>query len=162
MHKNLGFTFLELAIFLLIAGSILTVAATAWLVLVQGRQIAAAKNILDDANSCLWHFAIMARRIPTSGYFSHSCTKVDSWGTSLRFVSRSSAMDVNCTRATPGTISVVTEPGQTSGAILWLVVSAGPNKRFDYSWSSGQIDLSHGDDIYVFVSDMEAHSELCK
>lgn len=156
-----GFTLIEFAIFLLVTGLILGIAAGAWSVLVQGRQAAAAKNILNTVNSCLLDYALLAKKIPTSQYYLANCEKIDPWGGSIRFVSWSQGRKLDCSAATPGIFSLQAGPGDVKPAAVWLAVSAGPDKTFNYSPGHSMVDLSSGDDIYVFVSDMEIHKETC-
>ncbi len=156
-----GFTIIELAIFLLITGTILGVAAMAWSVLVEGRQIQAAKNTLKEANNCLMDFTLMAKKIPTGQYFANFCQKTDPWGLELRYLSANQGQKLNCSSALTGTLSITVAPGDTRNSIAWVIISAGPNKQFDYSASSTYIDLSPGDDVHIMSSDMELHHEIC-
>ncbi len=157
-----GFTLIEFALFLVIAGVVLGVAAAAWSVLVQGRQIRAARNMLDETNNCLMDYLILSKRLPTAQYFATSCSKADSWGKSLRFVSGAAGQGINCTAQTPGTLAVRVSSTDLRNNIAWILISAGPNRAFDYSQAGSSLDLSTGDDVYVFVSDLEIHQQACR
>ena len=70
---------------------------------------------------------------------------------------------VNCTAQTPGTLAVRVSSTDIRNNIAWILISAGPNRRFDYTKPGRRIlDLSKGDDVYVFVSDMEIHQQTCR
>ncbi len=157
-----GFTLIEFALFFVIAGMVLGVAAAAWSILAQGRQIQAARNIMDEANNCLMDYLILSKRIPTAQYFANSCSKADSWGKSLRFVSGTAGQGVNCTTQTPGSLAVRLSSTDLRNNIAWILISAGPNSTFDYTQAGSSLDLSTGDDVYVFVSDMEIHQQVCR
>ena len=157
-----GFTLIEFAIFLFIAGTVLGVAAAAWSVLVQGRQIQATRNILDEANNCLMDYLVLSKRIPSTLYFTNSCSKGDPWGNSLRFVTGAAGQGVNCTAQTPGSLTVRLSATDLRNNIAWILISAGPNRAFDYIQSGSSLDLSTGDDVYVFISDMEIHQQTCR
>ena len=157
-----GFTIIEIAIFLFIVGAILSVAAMAWSVLAQGRQVAAAKNILAEVDSCLLDYAIMARKIPDSNYFSSYCSKIDPWGKNLRLVTNAGNNPINCGASTPGTLTVKIDPWTTVSEVAWIVISSGPNRSFDYTLTATTLDISTGDDIYVFESDTGIHEEICE
>ncbi len=153
---------MEFAIFLLLVGVILGVAAVAWSVLVQGRQMQAAKNTLNESNNCLMKYMLMAKKIPTLQYFLDSCKKSDPWGTDLRYISANNNGELNCNAASNGVLTVTVAPGDIKSSIAWIIISAGPDRQFDYSRSSFHVDLSSGDDLYVMASDMEIHNEVCQ
>ncbi len=156
-----GFTLIEVAIFLVIAGAVLSVAALAWNVLAQGRQVAAAKNILTETDNCLVDFTILAKKIPDTTYFSKHCSKTDPWGQELRLISLAEGNPVSCSASTSGTLSLKVDPWHTVDQVVWVVISPGPNRQFDYNLTGTTLDISSGDDIYVFESDMGIHEEIC-
>ncbi len=156
-----GFTFVELAIFLLIVGLILGVAVAAWSVLAQGRQIQAAKNTLKTVNNCLTDYTVMAKKISGTEYFSKFCQKNDPWGLELKYLHAHDTNGMNCSSPLSGTLSVKVAPGDTRNSVAWIVISAGPNRHFDYYMSGTLVDFTSGDDVYIMSSDMEIHNEVC-
>lgn len=59
-----GFTFLELAIVLVIAGVILSIGAASWMTFMEGRRVAKTRSVLQQAKDCLVRRVVFNERYP--------------------------------------------------------------------------------------------------
>ena len=156
-----GFTLLEIGMVLIIAGIIMFVSTGAWTVLLEGKRVSATRNLLNTSNSCLQQYTTLSKRVPTTTFFSKNCMKIDPWGNALHFFSGASAQEINCTTQLSNLKNIKRADGSIIPSVAWIIVSPGPNKKLDLVSSTNMWDLSKGDDIYVFVTDMELHQKVC-
>ncbi len=156
-----GFTLIELGFVLIVIGLILFMSSGAWTVLIEGRKISATKSSLKTSNNCLLNYTSLSKRIPSSFFYKKNCIGTDAWGNSLYFFSIAQSQEINCNNPLKKIKDLKGSDNEIRPSIVWILVSAGPNKKLDLISLPKLWDLSKGDDLYVFVTDMELHQEVC-
>ncbi len=79
---NRGFTFIEVAIVLIIAGIIISVGAASWLTFMEGRRVAKTRSVLQQAKDCLVRRVVFNERYPREEDFTDCLDEAgsDGWG----------------------------------------------------------------------------------
>jgi prepilin-type N-terminal cleavage/methylation domain-containing protein len=81
-----GFTFIEVAIVLIIAGIILSIGAASWITFMEGRRVAKTRSVLQQAKDCLVKRVVFNERYPRTEDFD-SCmnaTGKDGWNQGIK------------------------------------------------------------------------------
>ncbi|MDD2219426.1 MAG: prepilin-type N-terminal cleavage/methylation domain-containing protein [Desulfoplanes sp.] len=143
-----GFTFIEMAIVLIIVGVILSIGAASWITFMEGRRVAKTRSVLQQAKDCLVKRVVFNERYPRTEDFGAciNATGKDGWnrdikclvgvnstGTTLDgtdFVVTDDARNQNATVLNYDTVQVITVQGnQTS--VAFVLYSLGDNGLAD-------------------------------
>ena len=155
--RSRGFTLVEIAFVLVIAGLMLGMATIAWKAMRESRQMEAARSHLDMANNCLLRYALHSGKVPPhSPYYTDSCEAKDAWGVKIQYEKPPPADSAQSIDATLSVLTLRNDSGD-HGGVAWILISFGPNRQQDYVRSGAVCDFTSGDDIYAFVTANELY-----
>ena len=116
-HKTThGFTFIEVAVVLIIAGIILSIGAASWVTFLEGRRVAKTRSVLQEAKDCLVRRVVFNERYPRTEDFEACLDESgsDGWGREIKGL-----VGVNSSDATlDGTDFVVTDNVRNQTAVV--------------------------------------------
>lgn len=144
-----GFTLIELAVVLVVAGFLLAVGLASWTTVVEVRRIAKAKSQLLQMRDCLLQASLRHEYYPSDADVARcqDHTRPDPWGTQIRFVRgqtpSTTPLDANFTAVTDlahgqtmtlpsPTITLMTPEGNRT-SIAFALVSLGKDKTADHA-----------------------------
>jgi prepilin-type N-terminal cleavage/methylation domain-containing protein len=144
-----GFTLIELAVVLVVAGFLLAVGLASWTTVVEVRRIAKAKSQLLQMRDCLLQASLRHEYYPSDADVARcqDHTGPDPWGTQIRFVRgrnpSNTLLDANFTAVTdlargqtmtlPSSTITLTTPEGNRTSIAFALVSLGKDKQADHT-----------------------------
>ena len=157
-EKAGGFTFLELAIVLIVVGVILSIGAASWITFMEGRRAVKTRSVLQQAKDCLVRRVVFNERYPREDDFDDCMGESgkDGWSretawlvgfdenndalNGTMFVVRDAARNQNATYPDADSM-VITSSGDQEN-VAFVLLSKGEDGAWDSSTYAGKLGES--------------------